>query len=876
MREAAAAIRLADYAPHPYAIDAVSLDFTLEPSATLVKAVSEVRRQAGAPAPLVLDGVRLGLKRVAINGVALTANAYTVEPERLIIHEPPEAFTLEIDTLIDPAGNTALEGLYTSSGRFCTQCEAEGFRKITYFIDRPDNLARYTVRMSADKAAYPTLLSNGDPIEAGDLPDGRHYAVWRDPHPKPSYLFALVAGAFDSVYDHFTTQSGREVRLGIHVDTGEGGRVAYAMDALKRSMRWDEEVFEREYDLDVFNIVAVRDFNFGAMENKGLNIFNAAYVLADPETATDADFEAIESIVAHEYFHNWTGNRITCRDWFQLSLKEGLTVFRDQEFSADQRSRPVQRIKDVKRLRGRQFPEDAGPLAHPVRPESYQKIDNFYTATVYEKGAEVIRMMKALIGPDAFDRGIQLYFNRHDGQACTVEQWLACFEEASGQSLKAFSRWYAQAGTPTVTQSGAYDPAARTFTLTMRQATPPTPGQPTKAPVPIPLQLGFIGPAGDHLAVRGKGDPVARESHALVLDQAEQTFVFEGVVQAPIVAALRGFSAPVILQADLTEEQRLTQMAHEPDAFTRWEAGQAIARALLLARAQGAPRPASEEAFIAGLAAELDRAEADPAFAALALRLPDLAELVQSTATPDPEALFAARESLRTALAAQLKDRLLAAAARPLPDQNAVDAQAAGRRSLLAAVLDILGAEGPDGAAVIEAAFARAKTMTESMAALEALAGSAAGSEAFERLCAQFFERWRAQPLIIDKWFSVQAASPHKGHAYALALRDHPDFTLRNPNRVRALISAYAVRNMRAFHAADGAGYRFVGEAIAAVDKTNPMLASRLAGSFESWRRFDTGRQAHAKVVLEGLAAQPSVSKNLAEVLQRTLGGAGA
>jgi aminopeptidase N len=876
MREAAAVVRLADYAPHPYLIDAVSLDFTLEPSATVVKAVSQIRRRWEDLAPLMLDGARLTLRRVAIDGVTLSPNAYTVEPERLIIHEPPAAFTLEIDTLIDPAGNTALEGLYTSSGRFCTQCEAEGFRKITYFIDRPDNLARYTVRMNADKAAFPTLLSNGDPIEAGDLPFGRHYAVWRDPHPKPSYLFALVAGAFDSVYDSFTTQGGRQVRLGIHVDTGEGGRVGYAMDALKRSMRWDEEVFQREYDLDVFNIVAVRDFNFGAMENKGLNIFNAAYVLADPETATDADFEAIESIVAHEYFHNWTGNRITCRDWFQLSLKEGLTVFRDQEFSADQRSRPVQRIKDVKRLRGRQFPEDAGPLAHPVRPESYQKIDNFYTATVYEKGAEVIRMMKALIGAEAFDRGIQLYFNRHDGQACTVEQWLACFEEASGRSLKDFSRWYSQAGTPTVTQTGVYDAAARKFKLTLRQTMPPTPGQPIKAAAPIPLHVGFIGPAGDHLATRFGGETVAKESHHLVLEQAEQSFVFEGVVQAPITAAMRGFSAPVILQADLTEEQRLIQMAHEPDAFTRWEAGQAIARALLIARSQGAMREASEQAFIAGLGAELDRAEADPAFAALALRLPDLAELVQSTASPDPEALFAAREALRGAVATQLKGRLSEAAARPLPNQKMVDAASAGRRSLLAAVLDLLGAAGEDGATLIEAAFDQAQTMTESMAALEALAGSATAGAAFERLCGRFFERWRTQPLIIDKWFSVQAAAPYKGHTYALALRQHPDFTLRNPNRVRALISAYAVRNMRAFHAADGAGYRFVGEAIAAVDATNPMLASRLAGSFESWRRFDAGRQAHAKAVLETLAGAGSVSKNLSEVLQRTLGDGGA
>ncbi|MBU6406259.1 MAG: aminopeptidase N, partial [Alphaproteobacteria bacterium] len=757
-------------------------------------------------------------------------------------------------------------------GTYCTQCEAEGFRRITYFIDRPDVMSVYTTRIEARLDEAPILLGNGNPQDKGLMADGFHYAVWHDPHPKPAYLFALVGGRLDHIAQTFTTRSGKAVELAIYVEPGKSERARYAMDALVRSMIWDEQTFGCEYDLDVFNIVAVSDFNMGAMENKGLNIFNDKYVLASPETATDGDYAGIESVIAHEYFHNWTGNRITCRDWFQLSLKEGLTVFRDQEFSADQRSRPVQRIKDVKRLRGRQFPEDAGPLAHPVRPESYQKIDNFYTATVYEKGAELIRMMKALIGAKAFDEGIQLYFSRHDGQACTVEQWLACFEESSGRSLQDFARWYAQAGTPTVTQTGIYDPVARAFTLTLRQFNPSTPGQPQKAPVPIPLHVGFVGPSGAHLAARLPGDSVARESHHLVLERAEQSFLFEGVAETPIAASMRGFSAPVILHADLTEEQRLIQMAHEPDAFTRWEAGQALARALLLARAQGAARTASEQAFAAALGAELDRAEADPAFAALALRLPDLAELVQTAASPDPEALFAARESFRKALADHLKGRLLETAARPLPDQRAVDAAASGRRSLLAVALDLLSAAGEEGAAVIEQVFDKAKTMTESMAALEALAGSKDASEAFERLCALFFERWRNRPLIIDKWFGVQAAAPHKGHAYTLALRRHPDFTLRNPNRVRALISVFALRNPRAFHAADGAGYRFVADAIAAVDGANPMLASRLAGSFESWRRFDPGRQQHARAALEALAASDTVSPQLSEVLQRTLG----
>ncbi len=871
MREAAATVRLADYQPHPYVIDAVALDFTLEPSRTLVKATSQVRRRDEAPAAMALDGVRLQLERIAINGAALAQDAYAIEAERLVIFDPPAAFTLEIENLIDPAGNTALEGLYTSGGRFCTQCEAEGFRKITYFIDRPDNLARFTVRMSADKAKYPTLLSNGDPIEQGDLPDGRHFAVWRDPHPKPSYLFALVAGAFDSVFDHFTTQSGRAVTLGVHVDQGDGGRVAYAMDALKRSMRWDEEVFGREYDLDVFNIVAVRDFNFGAMENKGLNIFNAAYVLADPDTATDADFEAIESIVAHEYFHNWTGNRITCRDWFQISLKEGLTVFRDQEFSADQRSRPVQRIKEVKRLRARQFPEDAGPLAHPVRPEAYQKIDNFYTATVYEKGAEVIRMMKALIGDAAFENGIQLYFSRHDGQACTVEQWLACFIESSGQDLTHFAHWYAQAGTPRVTQSGAYDAAARTFTLTLRQETKPTPGQLTKRALPIPLRIGLISADGARLAAGTGSEKVAREEHGLVLNEAEQSFTFTGVVKRPIPAVLRGFSAPVILTSDLTEEDRLAQMAHEPDAFTRWEAGQDLARALLFARAAGSPRPASEAAFARALQAELGRSDKDPAFAALALRLPDLAELAQTAEQPDPEALFAAREALRAGLFAAFEPDLRATLAKPLPAASAVDAAAAGARALYAAALDLFSAGGEHCHSILAASFANARSMTESIAALEAQAASHTAGALFEQSAQAFYQRWQAQALIIDKWFSVQAGAAHAGQRYAEALRAHPDFTLRNPNRVRALISAFALRNPRAFHSQDGAGYRFVGDAIAAVDVANPALAARLAGAFESWRRFDAGRQAQARQVLDKLAGGTAVSKNLAEVLTRTL-----
>ncbi|MGE3141799.1 MAG: aminopeptidase N [Hyphomonadaceae bacterium] len=860
-------IRLSDYQAPAYVIDEIALDFALAPEATIVKARSSVRRQAPAPAPLVLDGVRLELLRIAIDGAPLGADAYTRAEETLTIHAPPAAFTLEIDTKIAPARNTQLEGLYQSGDRFCTQCEPEGFRTITYFLDRPDVLARYRVRIEAEKESCPTLLSNGNLVEAGEGPEGRHYAIWDDPHPKPSYLFALVAGAYDSIEDRFTTMSGREVKLAIHVDRGEAKRALYAMDALKRAMKWDEEAFGREYDLDVFNIVAVRDFNFGAMENKGLNIFNAAYVLADPEAATDLDFEAIESVVGHEYFHNWTGDRITCRDWFQLCLKEGLTVFRDQEFSADQRSRPVQRIKDVKRLRARQFAEDAGPLAHPVRPTAYVKIDNFYTATVYEKGAEVIRMLKALIGPEAFAKGMALYFERRDGTASTVEDFITCFAEASGRSLDDFMGWYEQAGTPQLKLKGAYDAAAQTYDLTIFQHTAPTPGQPVKKPLPIPLRIGFIARDGAVLAARLPGAPAARQEHLLVLEGAQATFRFEGVVLEPIPSVLRGFSAPAQLQSELGLEARLAQMAHDPDPFTRWEAGQAIARELMLAQTQP---PEAVAALAAALERELDRAQEDPAFAALALRLPDLAELIQLAPQPDPDRLYAARQGVRAAVARRLRARLEALAAAPSETPFSPSADAAGRRALKTAAFDLLAALGPEAQAVLAPAFARAGNMTESIAALEAL--GAAGAPGFDAALDQFYARWRETPLVVDKWFIAQAAAPlPDALARVEALRRHPDFELRNPNRVRALAMAFALRNLKAFHAADGSGYRFLADIVREIDAFNPALSARMLTPFESWRRFDASRQSHALQELTKLAALPNLSKNAREMVERTI-----
>ncbi|MEJ0060437.1 MAG: aminopeptidase N [Terricaulis sp.] len=859
-------IRLSEYEPPAYLIDEIALVFTLDPDATLVGARSHVRRVGHAPCPLVLDGERLDLQSIAIDGHALSTSEYRIEPGRLIIETPPESFRLDIVTRINPAANTALEGLYMSGGRFCTQCEAEGFRAITFALDRPDVLARYAVRIEADREKFPTLLSNGNLMESGPLPDGRHFAVWMDPHPKPSYLFALVAGRYDAIEDAFVTMSGRRVALAIHVDPGEAERARYAMDALKRSMKWDEETFAREYDLDVFNIVAVRDFNFGAMENKGLNVFNSSLILADSDTATDGDFEAIEAVVGHEYFHNWTGNRITCRDWFQLCLKEGLTVYREQEFSADQRSRPVQRIKDVKRLRGRQFAEDAGPLAHPVRPSSYQKIDNFYTATVYEKGGEVIRMLKRIIGEKAFSRGMQLYFERRDGTASTVEDFIACFTEASGRDLSQFMRWYDQAGTPALVVRGAYDAAAHTYELRVSQTTPPTPGQPEKRPLPIPLRLGMITKDGALLAAKREGDSIAREEHDLVLDSGEAVFKFTGVARAPIPSVLRGFSAPVTLDDGLSVEDRLAHMAHDPDPFTRWEAGQSIARAIMLERA-----PEGTSAALAGaLSRELDRAQEDPAFAALALRLPDLSELILTAPSPDPDRLFTAREALRAEIARTLHDRLVPLAQTKAAATFSASAEAAGVRSLKSAALDLLAALGPDAADVIRTAFDTAGGMTETIAALDALGAS--GAAGFDTALDEFYARWQANPLVIDKWFATQAAAARPdAHARVERLRQHGDFALRNPNRVRALAAAFAMRNPRAFHAADGAGYRFVATLARDVDELNPALASRLLTPFESWKRFDARRQGHAKAELEALAAMPQLSKNAREMVERTL-----
>ncbi|MDR3513217.1 MAG: aminopeptidase N [Caulobacteraceae bacterium] len=865
-------IRLSDYRPPAFLIDEVSLDFALEPTATRVKAALVIRRNGEHTEPLQLDGVRLKPISFAVDGRVLAEGEYAVEPEQVTIAGVPDAFVLETEVEIDPEGNRALEGLYTSAGRFCTQCEAEGFRKITWFADRPDVLARFTVRIEADKAAYPRLLSNGNLIEAGDLPEGRHFAVWNDPFPKPCYLFALVAGELDELADSFLTMGGRRVELRIYVDTGMAPRAAYAMDSLKRAMKWDEETFGREYDLDLFMIVAVRDFNFGAMENKGLNIFNSSLLLADPETATDFDYERIEGVVAHEYFHNWTGDRITCRDWFQLCLKEGLTVFRDQSFSADMRGHAVQRIKEVKTLRARQFQEDGGPLAHPVRPSSYLKIDNFYTATIYEKGAEIIRMLKTLIGDAAFRRGMDLYFERWDGHATTVEAFIQCFAEASGRKLDDFFAWYEQAGTPHLHLAADYDADAQALELRLSQSTAPTPGQPDKRPLPTPVVIGLLDDDGRPLSFRLPGADQSSENGLIVLEQAEQTVRLEGVARAPVLSALRGFSAPVRLTSDAPLKDSYVLLAADTDLFNRWEAGQTLACGLILARAAGTPDEVGEERFAAAVGRALADQSAEPAFKALMLALPSESDLAQAVSPVDPAALHEAREALRARLAIHLGDALrrLHGGLQETGEFSA-DAEAAGRRALRNAALELLAAD-PHSDNVERALghFRSAANMTDAMGGLAAL--MLVGGEAFDAALAEFYDRWKHEPLVIDKWFAVQARSPAEDVlGRVLGLTAHPAFEAKNPNRLRALVSSFASGNPARFHDPSGAGYRFLADQVLAVDGFNPSTAARLVEPLGAWRRYEPALGELMRAQLQRIVETEGLSKNVFEMASRAL-----
>ena len=853
-------VHLADYQPPDHLVDEVRLEFDLSPSATRVRASLNVRRNGDHERPLKFNGERLKPVSVAIDGRPLAAGEYQIDDEFLTIPNAPAAFTLQTEVEIDPDANRALEGLYTSAGRFCTQCEAEGFRKITFFPDRPDVLARYTVRIEADQAAYPRLLSNGNLMESGALGEGRHFAVWNDPFPKPCYLFALVAGELDVLEGSFVTMSGRTVALRIYVDPGMAERAAYAMDSLKRAMKWDEDTFGREYDLDLFMIVAVRDFNFGAMENKGLNIFNSALLLADAATATDFDYERIEGVVAHEYFHNWTGDRITCRDWFQLCLKEGLTVFRDQSFSADMRGEAVQRIKDVRQLRARQFSEDAGPLAHPVRPSSFIKIDNFYTATIYEKGAEVIRMLKTVIGPSAFRAGMDLYFDRWDGQATTVEAFIQCFAETSGQDLGPFFAWYEQAGTPRVRLEATYDAAARALDVQLEQATAPTPGQPEKRALPIPLALGLLDEDGRPL----------RETEVVVLDAPSRRLRIENVARPPVISALRGFSAPVNLATDAPAKDAYVLLASDPDLFNRWEAGQGLARDLILARAAGHPDEVGEERYAEALERSLKDQSADEAFKALLLQPPSEADLAVVAAPADPAAIHAAREALRTRMAAHLD-----AALRDLhgrlqdPGPFSPDAAQAGRRALRNAAIELMAANPtPLNRERARAHYDGAGNMTDAIGGLMAL--MAIGGDGFEAALTHFYDRWREEPLVIDKWFALQARDPSEGAlGRVLGLTAHPAFEAKNPNRLRALVATFATGNPARFHDPSGAGYKFLADQVLAVDGFNPSVAARLIEPLGQWARYAPELGSLMRAELERIAGAPDLSKNVFELASK-------
>jgi aminopeptidase N len=871
-------IRLSEYHPPDWLVETVDLDVRLHPTRTPVRATLKLKPNpsAGAPAPLALNGDGLTLVSLKLDGETLASDRYIATPDGLTIAQPPQRpFTLEVETLVDPQANTALSGLYRSSGTWCTQCEAEGFRRITYFPDRPDVMAVYTTRIEADKAEAPVLLSNGNLREAGDLPGGRHFAVWHDPWPKPAYLFALVGGKLGHIEDRFVTMSGREVALRIYVEPGKEDRAGYAMDSLKRAMRWDEETFGREYDLDVFMIVAVSDFNMGAMENKGLNVFNDKYVLASSATATDADFVNIEAVIAHEYFHNWTGNRITCRDWFQLCLKEGLTVYRDQEFTSDQRSRVVARIGDVRGLRAHQFVEDAGPLAHPVRPEVYREINNFYTTTVYEKGAEVVRMIHTLIGAAQFRKGMDLYFERHDGEAATIEQFVQCFADVSGRDLKQFMRWYSQAGTPEVVASGHYDAKAKTYRLDLAQVIPPTPGQPTKEPMVVPLVTGLVDGNGRDVPLT-LADGHSPERGVLVLDKPAQSLIFTGVNERPVLSTNRNFSAPIKLTANLTPDDLRLLAARDSDPFNRWQAVQTLASTLLVdnvARIRAGHDPEADDGLLEALAAILADAKLEPAFIAETLVPPSEADIAREVGRDiDPDAIFRARAALRTLTGLHLNAALTATYQR-LSDTRpySPDAVSAGRRTLKNVCLDLLAAtQEPHAITLAAKQYQAADNMTDRMAALATLSLH----EVPERKVAfdDFYQRYRDDPLIIDKWFSLQAMTPDPATLDRVrALTEHPAFSMANPNRVRALIGGFAQGNPTQFNRLDGAGYEFVADRILALDPANPQVASRMTTAFKSWRALEPGRRARAKSALTRVADAPKLSRDVGDIVQRAL-----
>jgi aminopeptidase N len=862
-------ILLKDYAPPAFLIETVDLDIELFEDHASVRsrlAISRNPKAADSNASLVLDAEELELESVALDGRSLATDEYAVDAVHLTVAKPPARFVLETACKITPRKNTRLMGLYAAENGFFTQCEAEGFRRITYFIDRPDVMAKYTVTIHADREKYPVLLSNGNLVGSGDEAGARRRVKWQDPFPKPSYLFAMVAAKLDKLEDQFVTRSGRRVRLAIYVDPGKLDQCGFAMQALKKSMKWDEDSFGLEVDLDNYSIVAVGDFNMGAMENKGLNVFNTRYVLARPDTATDGDYLAIDRVIAHEYFHNWTGNRVTCRDWFQLSLKEGLTVFRDQEFGADMYSRPVERIREVRGLRGGQFAEDAGPMAHPVRPAAYMEINNFYTSTVYEKGAEVVRMIRTLIGAQNFRKGMDLYFARHDGQAVTCDDFARAMADAAGADLSQFMRWYDQAGTPVLEIKGEHDAAARRYALSVKQSCPPTPGQEAKLPFHIPLAVGLIGPDGRDLLAEG--------THVLSVRQPEERFVFENVEAKPVPSLLRNFSAPVIVRHEYTEAELTHLMAHDSDAFNRWEAGQRLALGILLrgiAAAQGGRALEVPRAFAHAAARVVADSSRDPAFAAEMLSLPSENYVAEQMPVVDPDAIHAVRDALRRRLAAALREELLAVyRAYKGAGPYSPDAVSAGRRALKNSALGLLMELDDAGMrALCMKQFEAADNMTDALAALSLFANCDCPERA--RALDAFYNKWKNEPLVVDKWLAVQSTTRlPSALADVKRLMAHPAFNIRNPNKVYALIGGFRGNQVR-FHAADGSGYAFLAEQVIALDAINPQVASRMARGFDRWKKFDAGHQAHARAALERIRGAKGVSKGVLEIASRAL-----
>ncbi|MCY6381494.1 aminopeptidase N [Hoeflea prorocentri] len=873
-------VRLEDYRPTDFEIETVDLTFRLDPAQTRVTSRIALRRRSGTKAdvPLVLDGDELNLVALKINDVAADNECFAATPSSLEIRDLPETevFTLEIVTEIAPAENTKLMGLYRSNGVYCTQCEAEGFRRITYFLDRPDVLAVFTTCIEAPTNDAPLLLSNGNPGETGELGDGWHFAVWHDPHPKPSYLFALVAGDLAVVRDWFVTRSGKPVVLEIYVEHGKQIRANYAMDALKRAMSWDEERFGREYDLSVFMIVAVSDFNMGAMENKGLNIFNDKYVLADSDTATDADYANIEAIIAHEYFHNWTGNRITCRDWFQLCLKEGLTVYRDHEFSADMRSRPVKRIAEVRLLKAHQFPEDSGPLAHPVRPEHYSEINNFYTATVYEKGSEVVRMLATILGPTEFKAGLDLYFSRHDGDAATIEDFLKCFEDANQVKLTQFALWYRQAGTPVLTVSARFDGRARKLMLDIEQSAPATPGQPKKRPMHIPLRFGLIDADGaeiktsdiEGIDVTGDVMHVKRRAHKIVISK---------VRKRPVISLNRSFSAPINIHFEQGTEDLFHLARFETDAYSRWQALNELALRGLIA-ATGAVRDDTDivpdEALVSGIIASLEDGTLEPAMRAQAVLLPGEADIARELGNNiDPDAIFEARNGVLDIVAMTGADAFDKVADGFTPSgRYTPDAESAGKRALYLAALDYLSRISLPADALLPI-FRSADNMTIMAGVLAILAHRFPETAAAETALAEFELRFRENPLVIDKWLQIQATIPGQATlARVKQLMGSNHFSIENPNRVRALIGSFSAGNPTGFNRADGAAFAFLAGLIIELDARNPQVAARILTSMRSWKSLEPVRQEKARTALVAISEQPSLSPDVRDITDRTLG----